>query len=191
MDRERAITLLKSSNALLEGHFLLSSGNHSGQYIQCAALLSRPDLALEFMEDIARQFKGEAIDSIVSPAVGGIIVSYEVARLLGKRALFLEREDGRMTLRRGFQIKKGEKVIIVEDVITTGGSVIEVRDEVEKNGGTVIAFASIVNRSGGRFTPGVQYYSCIEMDIPIFKTESCPLCRSGAALVKPGSRNLQ
>jgi orotate phosphoribosyltransferase len=191
MNAERAITLLKSSNALLEGHFLLSSGNHSGQYIQCAALLSRPELSFEFMEDIALQFKEESIDAIVSPAVGGIIVSYEVARLLGKRALFMEREDGQMTLRRGFDIKKGEKVIIVEDVITTGGSVFEVENEVEKNGGIVIAFASIVNRSGRRFTPEVRYYSCIEMDIPIFKPGSCPLCRNGTPLVKPGSRSLK
>ncbi|UCB46264.1 MAG: orotate phosphoribosyltransferase [Spirochaetota bacterium] len=191
MDHARAITLLKSSGALLEGHFLLSSGNHSEQYIQCAALLARPDLALEFMEDIAQHYKGEAVDAVVSPAVGGIIVSYEVARLLGKRALFLEREDGKMTLRRGFKINKGDNVIIVEDVITTGGSVFEVQDTVEKSGGLVRAFASIVNRSAGRFTPGVPYYSCIEMDIPIFKPEMCPLCKSGTPLVKPGSRNLK
>jgi orotate phosphoribosyltransferase len=190
LDRAKAISLLKASKALLEGHFLLSSGKHSAQYIQCALLLSRPELALEFMEDIAQQFKGEAVDAIVSPAVGGIIVSYEIARLLGKRALFLEREDGRMALRRGFEINKGEKVVVVEDVITTGGSVFEVRDAVEKSGGTVKAFASIVNRSGGRFTPGVPYYSCVEMDIPIFQPESCPLCKNGTPLVKPGSRNL-
>jgi orotate phosphoribosyltransferase len=191
MDQKRALSLLKASEALLEGHFLLSSGSHSEWYIQCAALLARPELALEFMEDIAQQFKGEAIDAIVSPAVGGILVSYEVARLLGKRALFLEREDGKMTLRRGFKIYKGEKVVIVEDVITTGGSVFEVQDAVEKSGGTVKAFASIVNRSGGRFTPEVPYYSCVEMDIPIFKPESCPLCKEGKPLVKPGSKDLR
>jgi orotate phosphoribosyltransferase len=190
MDQSRAITLLKSSEALLEGHFLLSSGNHSEQYIQCAALLARPELALEFMEDIAGQFKEDAIDVVVSPAVGGVIVSYEIARLLGKRALFLEREDGIMTLRRGFKINEGDNVIIVEDVITTGGSVFEVQEAVEKSGGLVKAFASIVNRSTGRFTPGVPYYSCIEMDIPIFKPELCPLCKDGTPLVKPGSKNL-
>ncbi len=190
MDRDRAIEILRSSEALLEGHFLLSSGNHSDMYVQCAALLSKPDLALEFMEDVAGYFKNEAIDTVVSPAVGGIIVSYEVARLLGKRALFLERENNIMTLRRGFQIQKGERVLIVEDVITTGGSVLEVKDAVEKSGGIVISFASLVNRTGGRFNPGSPYYFCIEMDIPIYKPAHCPLCKDGIPLVKPGSRGL-
>jgi len=190
MVRERAVELLKKTNALLEGHFLLTSGNHSAGYIQCALLLARPDCAEEFFSDISRQFRKSEIDTVVAPAVGGIIVSYAVAKLLKKRALFMERESGVMTLRRGFKIQGGEKVLIVEDVITTGGSVLEVMDAVEKSGGIVTACASIVNRSEGRFAPGVPYYSCVEMEIPIFRPESCPLCSKGMQLVKPGSRGL-
>jgi orotate phosphoribosyltransferase len=190
MEQKRAEALLRSSGALLEGHFLLTSGSHSGRYIQCATLLSRPDLAVEFMEDIAREFKDRGIDTVVAPALGGIIVSYEVARILGARSLFLERENGKMVFRRGFGVETGERVLVVEDVITTGGSVIEVRDEVRKNGAEVAGFASIVNRSGGRFDPGALYYYCTRMDIPIYDSESCPLCRQGEPVVKPGSRNM-
>ena len=190
MRHERAIELLRSAGALLEGHFLLTSGNHSGRYVQCAALLSRPEIAVEFMEDIAAQYRGERIDSVVAPAVGGIIVSYDVARLLGARALFCERVEGKMTLRRGFHIKAGERVLIVEDVITTGGSVLEVREAADENGAETAGFASIVNRSAGRFDPGKPYYSCITMEIPIYSPESCPLCEKGSLLVKPGSRGL-
>jgi orotate phosphoribosyltransferase len=190
MDRIRAITLLKESRALLEGHFLLTSGNHSENYVQCALLLSRPALAADFMADIAGRFGDGGIDTIAAPAVGGIIVSYDVARLMGKRSIFLEREKGEMTLRRGFSIGKGERVLVVEDVITTGGSVLEVRDVIEKAGGTVAAFASIVNRSQGRFDPGVPYYACVDMEIPIYPPGDCPKCRAGVPVVKPGSRGL-
>jgi len=191
MEHERAIELLRSSGALLEGHFLLTSGNHSGKYIQCAALLSRPEIAVEFMEEIAEQFKGDKVETVVAPAVGGIIVAYEVARLIGARALFLERIEGKMTLRRGFHIREGERTLIVEDVITTGGSVLEVRDTVDDRGGTAVGLASIVNRSGGRFEPGLPYYSCIKMEIPIYSPESCPFCKTGSPVVKPGSRGLK
>jgi len=191
MNYNRAVEILQKSGALLEGHFLLTSQNHSPRYIQCALLLSRPDMAIEFMEDIAGFFKDVNIDVVAAPAIGGIIVSYEVARILGKRTVFLEREEGLLKLRRGFSVREGEKVLVVEDVITTGGSVIEVRDEVEKMGATVIGFASIVNRSAGRFKPPVPYYHCINMDIPIYSPEECPLCVKGVPLVKPGSRNLK
>jgi len=190
MKYARAVEILKSSGALLEGHFLLTSLNHSPQYIQCALLLSRPDMAVEFMKDIAEHFRGNNIDVIAAPAVGGIIVSYEIARILGVRSIFLEREKGVLVLRRGFSVKEGERVLIVEDVITTGGSVLEVKDEIERNRATVVAFASIVNRSGGRFKPELPYYFCVQMDIPIYTPEECPLCREGVPLVKPGSRNL-
>jgi orotate phosphoribosyltransferase len=191
MEHGKATKLLKSAGALLEGHFLLTSGNHSDTYIQCALLLSRPEIAHEFMDDIARRFSAEDIDTVVAPAVGGIIVSYEVARLLGKRAIFLERERGTMTLRRGFHIKKRERVLIVEDVITTGGSVLEVGDVIVEAGGIVTAYASIVNRSSGRFTPIEPYYYCLEMDVPIYQPEACPLCAQDVPLVKPGSRELK
>jgi orotate phosphoribosyltransferase len=190
MKREKALSLLKSAGALLEGHFLLTSGNHSGSYIQCALLLSRPELALPFMEDIAEHVGGAAVDTVVSPAVGGIIVSYEVARIMGKRALFCEREGGRMSFRRGFSLAAGERVLIVEDVVTPGGSVMEVADTVGGMGGVVVGFASIVNRSSGRFGGGKPYYACVDMHIPIYPPEECPLCAEGTPAVKPGSRNL-
>jgi orotate phosphoribosyltransferase len=191
MDREKAIGLLRASKALLEGHFLLTSGNHSDRYVQCALLLARPSLASDFMADIARRFRDGGVDTVAAPAVGGIIVSYDVGRLLGARSVFLERENGRMTLRRGFSIEKGERVLVVEDVITTGGSVLEVAEEIEKAGGVLTAFASIVDRSEGRFSPGVPYYACIEMQIPIFAPERCPQCGAGVPVVKPGSRGLR
>ena len=187
---EKAVELLKSTAALLEGHFLLTSGNHSDTYIQCALLLSHPHIVIEFMEDIADHFFKHDIDVVVAPAVGGIIVAYEVARLLGKRAMFLEREQGTMTLRRGFSIEEGESVLVVEDVITTGGSVIEVGEAVQDAGGTVIGYASIVNRSSGRFKPNKSYYYTVEMDVPLYKPDACPLCARNIPAVKPGSRSL-
>lgn len=190
MERHRAFELLRESKALLDGHFLLTSGNHSDMYIQCALLLSHPDLAVEFMLDIADHFKDEGIETIAAPAVGGIIVSYDVGRIMGKRAIFLEREKGAMTLRRGFEIQERERVLIVEDVVTTGSSVLEIREMIENAGGIVTAFASLVNRSQGRFTPTVPYYACVEMDIPIYPPDGCPKCVQGLPVVKPGSRGL-
>jgi orotate phosphoribosyltransferase len=191
MEHDRAIQLLKFTGALLEGHFLLTSGNHSNSYIQCALLLSHPHSALAFMEDIAEHFSGQHIDTVVAPAVGGIIVAYEVARLLRTRAIFLEREQGMMTFRRSFRIERGEAVLVVEDVITTGGSVIEVGDAVRAAGGTVRGYASIVNRSSGRFKPDEPYYYSLEMDVPMYKPDACPLCAQNIPVVKPGSRNLK
>jgi orotate phosphoribosyltransferase len=191
MEHDRAVQLLKSTGALMEGHFLLTSGNHSDTYIQCALLLSHPHTALAFMEDIAEHFSGQHIDTVVAPAVGGIIVAYAVAHLLRTRAIFLEREQGMMTFRRGFQIERGEAVLIVEDVITTGGSVIEVGDAVRAAGGAVKGYASIVNRSSGRFKPDEPYYYSLEMDVPLYKPDTCPLCAQKIPAVKPGSRNLK
>jgi orotate phosphoribosyltransferase len=188
MEHERAVELLRSTGALLQGHFLLTSGNHSDAYVQCALLLAQPGVALEFMEDIAGFVSAFDVDTIVAPAVGGILVSYEVARLLGKKALFLEREQGAMTLRRGFHVDKGERVFVVEDVITTGGSVLEVGDTLRDSGAVVTGFASIVNRSSGRFIPVEPYYACVEMEVPIYVPERCPLCAEHLPLVKPGSR---
>jgi len=190
MEKQVAIDLLEKSGALLNGHFLLTSGNHSAQYIQCALLLSHPALAAIFMEDIASHFKSAKIDTVAAPAVGGIIVSYEIGRLLGSRTIFLEREEGRMALRRGFSIHPGERVLIVEDVITTGRSVLEVSEVIRSNGGELVAFASIVNRSEGRFHPDAPYYACVSMDIPIYIPHECPLCTAGIPAVKPGSRGL-
>ncbi|MFW6180821.1 MAG: orotate phosphoribosyltransferase [Spirochaetota bacterium] len=190
MDQERGRDLLRSAGALLEGHFLLTSGNHSGSYVQCALLLSRPGTALPFMEDIAARFAETPVDTVIAPAVGGIIVAYEVARLVGARALFMEREEGDMTLRRGFSLQPGERVLVVEDVITTGGSVREVRKTAERHGARVQAVACLVDRSGGAFKPGVPFHSCVQLRFPVYPPSGCPLCRENVPLVKPGSRGL-
>ena len=191
MDRDRALKLLRDSGALLEGHFLLTSGNHSSRYIQCAQLLSHPDKALPFMEDLSEMLQKYEFDTVASPAVGGIIVSYETGRLMKKRALFLERENGRMCFRRNFQIRPGERVAVVEDVVTTGGSLLEVIDAVEEGGGAVSVCGALVDRSAGGFNPPVPFFSCIEMDISIYKPRECPLCREGIPVVKPGSRGMK
>jgi orotate phosphoribosyltransferase len=191
VDKTWAIELLRSAGALLEGHFLLSSGNHSNAYIQCALLLARPEIAHDFMEDMAEHYREQKIDTVAAPAVGGIIVAYEVAKILGKRAIFLERENGVMSLRRGFSISRGERILIVEDVITTGGSVIEVGEVLREQAGIITGFASIVNRSSGRFNPAKSYYYCVEMEVPIYNPLHCPLCSKNLPLVKPGSRSIK
>jgi orotate phosphoribosyltransferase len=191
MDTKRAFELLEKSGALLNGHFVLTSGKHSERYIQCALLLSRPDLAIEFNRDIADNYKDRNIDVVAAPAVGGIVVSYEVGRLLGRKAVFLERENGLMTLRRGFEIQEGDNVLIVEDVITTGSSVFEVGEVIKKAGGHVAGYSSIVNRSSGRFKPDEPYYFCVQMDIPVYEPDVCPLCQKGIQFVKPGSKGLK
>ena len=191
MEKEKALYLLKKTGALLEGHFLLSSGNHSKYYIQCAHLMSYPDIAEEFFNDIADHFRDYDIDTVVGPAVGGIVVSYGVAKALNKKSIFMERENGIFTLRRGFEVKDGERVLLVEDVITTGGSILEVANILRKIGAKIIGYASIVNRASGRFKPDADYYYSIKMDFPIYNPDECPLCRANIPLVKHGSRGLK
>jgi len=191
MEREKATRLLKESNALLEGHFILTSGNHSQFYVQCALLMSYPEIAKEFFYVIANHFNDYDIDTVVAPAIGGIVVSYGVAEALGKRSIFLEREKGIFTLRRGFNVSKGERVLLVEDVITTGGSITEVANILRNLGAEIVAFASIVNRSSGRFKPEEEYYYSVDMDFPIYKPDECPLCKKNIPMVKPGSRGLK
>lgn len=182
------IDLLKETGALLEGHFLLSSGKHSGKYIQCAKLLMYPDKAEIAIKDIAEKLKGLDFDVVVGPAMGGIIVSYELGRQTGKPAIFVEREDGKMTLRRGFSIEKGQKILIAEDVVTTGKSSYEAAEVVESMGGEVVAIACLVDRSNGN----IKYplYSGTKINIQIFDQEECPLCKKGIPFVKPGSRKI-
>jgi len=191
MEEDRAIQILKGTGALLEGHFILTSGLHSEKYVQCALLLSYPEKALEFMKDIAESFMKIKVDTVVAPAVGGILVSYEVARLLKLRSIYTERINGKMSLRRGFMIKPGERCLIVEDVITTGGSVLEVKDVIERCGGRVVGYGCIVDRSGGKFKVSEPFHACLEMDIPVYNPDNCPLCQKGLKAEKPGSRDLK
>ena len=152
MDEQAVVDIFKRRGALLEGHFLLSSGLHSSRYLQCALVLQFPEDAEKLGSELARRFSSEQIDLVIAPALGGVIVAHEVARALGTRALFTEREAGQMQLRRGFQIGQGERALVVEDVITTGGSTREVIGVVESSGGLVVAVGSIIDRSGGNLS---------------------------------------
>ncbi|MGB2938291.1 MAG: orotate phosphoribosyltransferase [Phycisphaerae bacterium] len=186
---EAILEVFRETGALLEGHFLLSSGLHSPKYLQCALVLQDPSRAERLCGQLARAFTGETIDCVVSPALGGIVVAHELARALGTKAVFAEREDGRMTLRRGFQIEPGQRVLLAEDVITTGGSLREVLAMVKAAGAEVAGVAALVDRTGARDPElGAPLTALVRLDVPIYPPEECPLCDKGLPLVKPGSR---
>jgi orotate phosphoribosyltransferase len=191
MKQDEVLDIYRRTGALLSGHFLLSSGLHSDRYLQSALVLQQPDIATRLCAALAASFKDERIQVVIAPALGGVFVSHETARALGVRALFAERVNGELTLRRGFTIKQGERVLVVEDVITTGKSTRETIDVVRKAGGTVVAAASLVDRSGGKAELGVPYRSLVTLDVPSYTAENCPLCKSGSTPVKPGSRGLK
>lgn len=178
----------KHTDALLNGHFILSSGLHSLNYLQCALALQYPADAASYGKKIAEQFVNSNIDTVASPAIGGLIIGYAVARALNVRFIWTERQDGEMTLRRGFSIKPKERILVVEDVITTGGSTRECIAALEKNGADIIAAASIIDRSNGAADVGVPRISLASLDVPSFNPDSCPLCKSGGEAYKPGSR---
>lgn len=180
--------LLRRTGALLEGHFVLSSGLHSPYYVQCARTLQYPQYAEVLGGCLADKFQDYAVDAVISPAVGGLIIGHETARALGARALFGERENGVMTLRRGFELQPGERVLIVEDVITTGGSVRELIRLVEESEATVVGVGAILDRSGGTVDLGVLLRPLLTMQIPTYEPEAYPLSQQGSAPVKPGSR---
>jgi orotate phosphoribosyltransferase len=185
--------ILKKTGAMLKGHFLLSSGKHSDQYFQCAKVLQHPEYCEMLCRELAKALKEKGIteiQAVVAPAIGGILVSYELARALKTRGLFTERENGVMTLRRGFSINAGEKILVAEDVITTGGSVKEVIDAVKNLGGDVVGVAAIINRSGGKADLSVPIVALINTDTAVYEPEECPLCAQGLPAVKPGSRKL-
>jgi orotate phosphoribosyltransferase len=179
----------RNTGALLEGHFILSSGLHSPKYLQCALALQQPEDAKRFGERIAERFRDTAIDCVASPAIGGLVIGFAVAAAMNVRFLWTERQAGVMTLRRGFALRPGEKILVVEDVITTGGSTRECIAALEQNGGEVVAAASIVDRSNGTADVGVPRISLIQMDVPTFDPNECPICASGDVAYKPGSRN--
>jgi len=190
VDKEQALQIFRSTGALLEGHFRLTSGLHSPNYFQCAKVLQYPRYAELFCREIAERFQPEGIEVVVSPAIGGIVVGQEVARLLGCRAVFAEREENIMILRRGFEIRAGESVLAVEDVVTTGGSVKEVIHLAQQAGGKVKGAAFLVDRSAGRAQFTVPFFAALKMDVITYPPEECPLCKQGLAVVKPGSRKV-
>ena len=180
------IEILKESGALLEGHFLLSSGRHSSRYVQCAKLMQYPGKAEKVLSLVADKLRSIDFDVIIGPAMGGIIVAYELARQLKKPAMFTERENGVMTLRRGFEIEKGQKVIISEDVVTTGKSSLETAEVIKSLGGVVVGIACIVDRESTNV--GYPVYSAVELSVESFEKQDCPLCKEGIPYIKPGSR---
>ncbi len=188
MNSDKFLERFRETNALLEGHFILSSGLHSPKYLQCALALQYPFDAAKYGQAIAEHFTDAGIETVASPAIGGLVIGYEVAKALNVRFIWTERQQGKMTLRRGFSIKDGEKVLAVEDVITTGGSVVECIDVLKNNGGDVTNAASIIDRSGGKTDVGVPRISLVELDVPSFKPEDCPMCAEGTTAIKPGSR---
>lgn len=190
MSKVDVIDILKKSDALLEGHFLLSSGKHSNRYIQCAKVLRFPQYAEAVLSTVVEQIKDLDIDLVVGPAMGGVIVSYELGRQLNKETVFTERKDGVMELRRGFEVKPGARIIIAEDVVTTGKSTIETKKALEALGGEVIGVACIANRTNDDV--GMPIYSAIKLDIQVHDADECPLCKEGnLELVKPGSREFK
>lgn len=190
MNQEEVLQMFKQSGALLEGHFRLTSGLHSNKYLQCALVLQSPLQAEKLGAALAARLQTLSAkpDFVIAPALGGILVAHEVARALGVRSLFAERQDGVLTMRRGFRIEQGEKAYVVEDVVTTGGSTKETMDVVLKAGGIVLAAGSLIDRSGGRTDLGVPRAALAVLDVPVFPPEECPLCKTGSQAIKPGSR---
>ena len=188
MNADQVINEFKETGALLEGHFQLTSGLHSTVYLQCARVLQYPEKAAAFGEAIARQFAGQGIELVASPAIGGIVIGHEVARALGARFIWTEREAGRMTLRRGFTVSPGEKTLVVEDVITTGGSTRETIDALKDAGADVVAAASIIDRSAGAADVSVPRTALASLKVLSVEPDVCDACRLGEPVVKPGSR---
>ena len=188
MNAEEVIAKFKGAGALLEGHFILSSGLHSSVYLQCAIALESTKSAAEFGAALAEHFVASRIDIVAAPAIGGIVIGYEVARQLGVRFIWTERVDGRMTLRRGFRVGKGERVLVVEDVITTGGSTRETINALAAQEADVIAAGSIIDRSGGRADVGVPRVSLATLDVAAVDPAECEACQRGDQAIKPGSR---
>ncbi len=188
MTKEEIISIFEQTDALLNGHFLLTSGKHSDRYFQCAKVLQYPEYAEMLCKIIADYFADFDIDTVIAPAIGGIVVGQEVARQLNKKSIFAERVDGKLTLRRGFEINKGEKVLVCEDVVTTGGSVFEVMEIVKQHGGEVAGVGMIVDRSNGRVNFGVPQVSTFATEVITYEPDECPLCKEGIPAVKPGSR---
>ncbi len=190
LTQEEALEIYKKRNAYLQGHFKLSSGLHSEFYLQSALVLQYPHDAWSLCSSIAEHFKGDDIDVVVAPAMGGVLVSYDVARALGKdvRSIFAERVDGTLTLRRGFKIDKNERVLVVEDVVTTGKSVNETLELVRKYSDNIVGIGALVDRGGNFNSNGLDYFPLIKLNIVNYEPDNCPLCKKGVPIEKPGSR---
>ena len=182
--------IFKKTGALLSGHFQLTSGLHSATYFQCAKVLQYPKYTEMLAEKIVAHFKSKAVEVVISPAVGGIVVGQEVGRQLGVRTVFAERKDGKMKLRRGFELQQGEKVLVCEDVVTTGGSVFEVIELVKAKGAEPVGVGVIVDRSNGSVNFSVDQIALVQLKVETFTAEDCPMCKTGIPINKPGSREI-
>ena len=189
MSEDAVLALFRESGALLEGHFKLSSGLHSAGYLQCALVLQHPKHAETMGRMLGDQLNLLSATAVLSPALGGLIIGHEVARALGVRAIFAERQEGALSLRRGFSLGPDDRVIVIEDVVTTGGSTKETMAVAEQAGAQVIAAGSVIDRSGGNATLGVPFHALVTLSLPTYKEEDCPMCRAGTPITKPGSRN--
>jgi orotate phosphoribosyltransferase len=189
---EEVMKKFEEAGAIQKGHFKLTSGVHSDTYIQCAQVMQHPGFMHNLCSELGKKFRGDDIDVIVGPAIGGIIMAHVMARVLGPwvRAIFTERENGKMTLRRSFEINQGEKVLVVEDVTTTGSSVREVIDIVKSRQGKVVGVGVLIDRSGGKVDFRIKTEKLLTVDIKTYLPEECPLCKKGIPAVKPGSREL-
>lgn len=192
MTTEQVLKIFEENDALLTGHFLLSSGLHSSRYLQCALVLQHPPVAEKLCAELAAKAKADPqigqIDLVIAPALGGVFVAHETARALGVRALFTERQEKAMTLRRGFSINPGERCFVVEDVVTTGGSTREVMEVIAAHGGVTVGAGSLIDRSGGAVDLGVPRHALAVLEVPTYKPEECPMCKDGSTAIKPGSR---
>lgn len=190
LNENEIFAIFRETGALLEGHFLLTSGKHSNVYFQCARVLQYPDYTKQICELIAEQFESYEFETVVAPAMGGIIVGYEVARQLNKRFIFTEREDKNMSLRRGFGLNENEKVLVCEDVITTGGSVYEVINIVKNQKADVVGVGAIVDRSGGKVKFDAPLFTALQINADTYEPENCIMCRENIPVIKPGSRKI-
>lgn len=188
LQAEEVIQRFRNTGALLEGHFVLSSGLHSAVYLQCALVLQHPLVAEEFGRAIADQFRSQQISTVAAPAIGGIVIGHEVARALGARFIWTERQDGAMVLRRGFSVSKGERILVVEDVVTTGGSTRETITALQANGAEVVGAASIIDRSAGQADVGVPRLALATINVASVEQTVCEACKRGEPAIKPGSR---
>lgn len=188
LSEPEVLDLLRAHGAIQEGHFLLSSGMHSSHYVQCALLLQYPAVTERVCAALAAPFRAEGVQVVVGPAVGAVVLAYETARQLGARALWAERSEGRMALRRTFSVQPGERVLVVEDVVTTGGSAKEVAVLAERAGAVVVGVSAVVDRSGGAHGLRWRFEPLVRLEVEAYLPPLCPLCREGLPLVKPGSR---
>lgn len=192
LSEAQVISVLEEAGVLLKGHFLLTSGRHSNRYLQCAKVFQNTKYSELLCKELAEKFAGKQIDLVIGPAMGAVQMAYEVSRHIGCPNYFAEREDGKLTLRRGFQIEPGQNVLIVEDVVTTGGSVKEVIKIAEDAGANIVGVGVVVDRTGGTIDLGYPVQSVISMKVESWEADECPLCKEGhIELVKPGSRKVK